>query len=202
MDPALVGLVAGSGWASGVNLYAVVGLLGILGRLGYDGIPDALTRTDVLALAGLLFALEFVADKIPWFDSFWDAVHTVVRPVGALVLGAVLAGDAEGVSQALAALGAGGLATASHVTKATARLAINTSPEPASNVAVSLGEDGLVAAVVWFAVTNPMVALVLVAILLAAGATVTVLVFRLARRSVSRWRERRRTRADHGTRHT
>jgi hypothetical protein len=196
MDPTLVGLVAGSGWASGVNLYAVVGLLGIMGRLGYDAVPEVMTRTDVLVLAGIMFTLEFVADKIPWFDSVWDAVHTVVRPVGAVVLGAVLAGDADTVGQALAAVTSGGLATASHITKATTRLAINTSPEPASNVVVSLAEDGLVAAVVWFAVTNPIVAIVVVVVLLVAGAALTIAVVSAARRAIRARREHRRRRRE------
>jgi hypothetical protein len=157
-------------------------------------VPEAMTRTDVLVLAGIMFGLEFVADKIPWFDSVWDAVHTVVRPLGAVVLGAVLAGDADTLGQALAAVTSGGLATASHVTKATTRLAINTSPEPASNVVVSLAEDGLVAAVVWFAVTNPVVAIVLVLVLLVAGATLTIVLVGVARRAIRARREHRRRR--------
>ena len=148
MDAALIGLVAGSGWASGVNLYAVVALLGIYGRLAPGPVPEPLLRTDVIVIALVLFALEFVADKIPYLDSVWDAIHTVIRPLGAVVLGALLSGDAETWQQAVAALGSGGLASAAHLAKATSRAAINSSPEPASNVLVSLFEDGLVAAVV------------------------------------------------------
>lgn len=194
MDLATLGLVTGSGWAAGVNLYAVVAMLGIAGRMGVGEVPEALTRTDVLGVAVLLFSLEFVADKIPWFDSVWDTVHTVIRPLGALVLGAVLAGDAGSVQQAVSALGAGGLATASHVAKATTRLAVNTSPEPASNAVVSLAEDGLVAAVVWFAVTNPLLALGLVLVLLVAGTVLTVVLISVARRALRTRRERRRAR--------
>jgi hypothetical protein len=193
VDAALVGLVAGSGWASGVNLYAAVALLGILGRSGLGTVPDALMRTDVIAIATGMFLLEFVADKIPIFDSLWDAVHTVVRPLGAVAVGALLAGDAETWQQAAAALGSGGLASASHLTKATTRLAVNTSPEPASNIGISLLEDGLVAGVIWLALTNPLLALGLVVVLLVGGAVLTVALIGLARRGL---RARRRRRAE------
>lgn len=195
MDVGLVGLVAGSGWAAGINLYGVVGLLGILGRLGVGPVPDGLQRTDVIVIALVLFAVEFVADKVPYFDSFWDAVHTVIRPIGAAAIGALLTGDADSWQQAVAIVGSGGLATAAHAAKATARLAINSSPEPASNGLASLVEDGLMAAVVWFAVSNPVVALVLVAVLLVAGTAMTVALFGIARR-VLRTRRRRREGAD------
>ena len=192
MDAGVVGLVAGAGWAAGVNLYAVVALLGIYGRMGLGEVPDALVRTDTITIAAVLFAFEFVADKVPFIDSLWDLGHTVLRPLGATVLGLVLTGEAETWQQATAAMSSGGLATASHVAKATARLAINTSPEPASNVVVSLGEDGLVAAVVWFAVTNPLLAVVLVLVLLAGGTVLTIALIGAARRGLRAWRERRR----------
>lgn len=196
MDAAVVALVAGSGWSSGVNLYGATALLGIFGRLGFGEIPDLLMRTDTIVVAVVLFALEFVADKIPYVDSAWDVAHTVIRPLGALTLGMILTGDAETWQQVVSGLAAGGLATASHVAKATARAAINTSPEPASNTAASLTEDGLVAVVVWFAVTNPWIALTLVAILLVAGAVLTVTMFRVARRALRTRRERRAARRD------
>lgn len=190
MDAALVGLVAGSGWASGVNIYAAVALLGILGRSGFDAVPDALTRTDVILVAAGMFALEFVADKIPLFDSLWDTVHTIIRPLGAVAIGALLTGDAETWQQALAAIGSGGLATASHLTKATTRLAVNTSPEPVSNIGVSLLEDGMVAGVIWLAVTNPVLALGLVALLLVGGAVLTLSLIGVARRALRARRQR------------
>lgn len=194
MDLATIGLVAGSGWASGVNLYAAVALLGVFGRLGAGPVPDPLMRTDVIVIAFVLFSIEFVADKIPVFDSFWDALHTVIRPLGALVLGLLLSGEAETWQQAISGLGAGGLATASHVAKATTRAAINTSPEPATNVLTSLAEDGLVVAVIWFAVANPILALIVVTLLLIGGALLTVMLFRAARRGIRAYRERRRAR--------
>lgn len=196
MDAAVVGLVAGTGWASGVNLYGAALALGLFGRFGPGEVPAALTRTDTLVLLGVLFALEFVADKIPVLDSVWDAVHTLVRPAGAAVLAILLTGEADTVQQAVAALGAGGLALSAHATKATTRLAVNASPEPISNAGVSLLEDGLVATVVWVAVTNPLLALVLVVVLVLAGTAVTVALFGAARRGWRAWRARRRARRD------
>lgn len=196
MDATILGLLAGSGWASGVNLYATLALLGIYGRSGLGEVPDALMRTEVIAAALGMFALEFVADKVPLLDSLWDAAHTVIRPLGATALGVVLTGDMEGWQQVSAALGSGGLATASHVAKATTRLAINTSPEPASNIVVSLLEDGLVAGLIWFAVTNPLLAIGLVAVLLVAGAVLTLTLVGVARRGLRSRRERRAQRRD------
>lgn len=194
MDTAVIGLVAGTGWASGVNLYGAVLALGLFGRYGAGEVPEVLTRTDTLVFVGILFALEFVADKIPLFDSVWDALHTLIRPAGAAVLAVLLTGEAATLQQAVAAVGAGGLALSAHATKATTRLAVNTSPEPVSNAGVSLLEDGLVATVVWFAVTNPLVALVLVLVLVVAGTAVTITMFAAARRGFQAWRARRQAR--------
>lgn len=194
MDTAVIGLVAGTGWASGVNLYGAVLALGLFGRYGPGEVPEVLTRTDTLVFVGILFALEFVADKIPILDSVWDALHTVVRPAGAAVLAVLLTGEAATLQQAVAALGAGGLALSAHATKATTRLVVNTSPEPISNAGVSLLEDGLVATVIWFAVANPVVALVLVVVLVVSGTAVTITMFAAARRGLESWRARRRAR--------
>ncbi len=194
MDAALIGLLAGSSWSAGINLYGAALALGLFGRFGPGGVPEVLTRTDTLVIVGVLFACEFVVDKIPVLDSVWDAAHTLIRPAGAAVLALLLTGEATSAQQALAALGSGGLALSAHATKATTRLAVNSSPEPISNAGVSLLEDGLVATVVWFAITNPLVALVLVVVLVIAGTAVTVTLFRAARRGIGTWRERRRQR--------
>jgi hypothetical protein len=186
-----VGLLAGTGWAAGVNVYAVVVLLGLLGRAGVDQVPDVLLRADVLVLAGGLYLIEFVVDKVPWLDSVWDVVHTVVRPAGAAILGGLLAGEFADVSQAAAAIGSGAVAFASHGVKASARAAINTSPEPVSNGVVSLAEDGLVAGVVLLAVANPVAALVVVVVLLVGGVVTVALLVRTLRRAWRRWRARR-----------
>jgi hypothetical protein len=195
VDAALVALLAGSGWASGLNLYLVVLLLGLAGRTGLAEVPEALMRTDVLVVAGMVFALEFVVDKVPWLDSAWDAFHTAIRPLGAAAIGLLLTGEAETWQQVTAALGAGGLATAAHAAKATTRVAVNTSPEPVSNMAVSVAEDGLVTMVIALAVTNPVLALVVVLLLVIAGATLTIVLWSAARRALARRRRRRAERA-------
>jgi Domain of unknown function (DUF4126) len=180
-------LVLSNGWAAGVNAYAVVLILGLAGRLDLADAPEPLMRTDVLVAAGALYAVEFVTDKIPYVDNVWDAVHTAIRPTIAAALGALLAGDADTLTQALAAAGSGATALASHGVKAGLRVAINTSPEPVTNITASLVEDFLVAAVVVLALTYPWVALAVVSALLVGG---LVLVFRLLRR-LRRWRGRR-----------
>ncbi|MEX1092162.1 MAG: DUF4126 domain-containing protein [Acidimicrobiia bacterium] len=169
MDP-VAGLIVGSGWASGINLYGVVALLNIFGRLDIGEVPEVLQRTDLLIVSLLMYSLEFVADKIPYLDNIWDVVHTAIRPLGAAILGVVLVGDASGLGQALAGFGSAGLAFTSHVTKSTTRLAVNTSPEPVSNSIVSLAEDGLVAVVIFFAVEYPVLAIIVVVVLVILGA--------------------------------
>jgi len=170
----LIGLIGGSGWAAGVNLYAVAFLLGILGRLGLADTPEALTSTDVLMMAGGLYLLEFVTDKVPYLDSLWDAVHTVVRPIGAGAIGYLLAGDAGTLGQALAAATSGGLAASSHAAKASTRAAVNVSPEPFSNIFLSLAEDVLVVVIIALAVALPVIAIVVVALLVGLAAFLTV----------------------------
>ena len=194
MDAGLIALLASSGWASGVNLYLVAALVGGAGRLEWIEAPAALMRTDVLIVASSLFLIEFFADKIPDHDSAWDIVHTFIRPVGAAIIGVLLTGDATVFDQTVGGITAGGMATASHLVKATTRAAINTSPEPFSNVGTSLFEDGLVLGVVWLMFTNPMLALATVIVLLVAGTVLAFAVFRLARRGMARMRERREER--------
>ncbi|MBF6165707.1 DUF4126 domain-containing protein [Streptomyces gardneri] len=184
-------LIFTAGWASGVNAYAVVLLLGLFGRFGFaDSVPDALQRTDVLIAAAVLFLLEAVADKIPYLDSFWDAVHTVVRPVAGAVVAALLAGQ-DGSLPELAAGAVGGVAAlVSHLVKAGTRMAVNTSPEPASNIVVSTAEDVTVAGVITLAVFHPVAAAVVAAVLLVIGVT---LVYFFASR-IRRFRKQRRAR--------
>ncbi len=181
----LVALIAGSGWASGLNLYLVVLLLGFSGRLGWTDMPEVLIRTDVMVVAGVLFLVEFVADKVPYLDNIWDTIHTIVRPLGAAALGAVLAGESESIGSALAALVAGALAFDAHAAKSTTRVVANTSPEPVSNLVLSVFEDISVALLVALAITFPLVALVVVAVLVVAAAAITAWLWRVALRS---WR--------------
>lgn len=133
--------------------------------------------------AGVLFLLEFVVDKVPYLDNVWDAIHTVVRPLGAGALGAVVAGQSETIGAALGAAVAAALALDAHSAKATTRLAVNTSPEPVSNVAVSLFEDVSVAGLVVLAVTYPVVTVIVVAVLVVGATAITVWLWRVARRA-------------------
>jgi hypothetical protein len=187
------GVIAGAGWASGLNLYLVTLVLGLSGRLGWSDVPDVLTRTDVLVVAGVLFLVEFVADKVPYVDNLWDSAHTVIRPLGAAAIGAILAGEASSVGSAVGALVAGALALDAHAAKATTRVAVNASPEPFSNIALSLFEDGLVVGLVVLAVTYPVVTVVVIAVLVVAATAVTVALWRVARRLRRRLRMAGRT---------
>lgn len=183
-----VGLIAGSGWASGLNLYLATLLLGIAGRLGWGDVPAALTRPDVMVVAGVLFAVEFAVDKIPFLDNIWDAVHTFVRPLGAAAIGAVIAGDVSSISVALGAVIAGLLALDAHGAKATTRVVANTSPEPFSNIGLSLAEDAGVALLIALALANPAIAIVVVAVLVVAATALIIWLSRVARRNWGRVR--------------
>lgn len=157
-----------SGWASGINAYATVFVLGILGRfLNTGGVPEGFQRTDVLIIMGILALVELVADKVPVVDSVWDVPSTVIRPIAGAVIGALIAG-AQGdlLTITLAAVG-GVTALLSHLSKAGIRLAVNTSPEPVSNVGASVAGDVGVVGVTTLAVLFPVAAAVVAAILLA-----------------------------------
>jgi hypothetical protein len=183
-------LTFSSGWASGINSYLVVLVLGISDRVGsFAEIPDVLGRWDVLAAAGFMYAMEFIADKIPYIDSTWDAISTAVRPTAGAVIGVLLAGDASSLDQAVLGVVGGGTALLSHLVKAGSRLAINTSPEPVTNIAASLAEDAAVLAVVWFAIEHPRGAAAVAGVLLLLGLVVVYLLARLVRRGWRRWRQ-------------
>ena len=185
-------LVVSSGWASGVNAYLLVLVLGLADRItGLTQVPDVLGRTDVLVIAGLLYAVEFVADKVPYLDSTWDAVSTAIRPTVGAVVALLLAGEVSSLEQALYAVLGGGTALASHTVKAGLRLAINTSPEPVTNIGASITEDITVLGVVLLAVSYPWIALGVVVVLLVVGIALLVVVARRVRRGMRRWRERR-----------
>ncbi|MER5630805.1 DUF4126 domain-containing protein [Streptomyces nitrosporeus] len=193
-------LVFTSGWASGINAYAVILLLGVSGAAGLsDEVPEALQRTDVLVVAGVLFLCEVVADKIPYVDSVWDAVHTVVRPLSGAVVAALLAGGSGSLPELAAAAVGGSTALVSHLVKAGTRMAVNTSPEPFSNIGVSVAEDLGVAAVIVFAVFHPVAAAVVAGALLLAGIAVVVLLASRIRRFLRRRARRREARRPAGT---
>ena len=185
-------LVFTSGWASGVNAYAVVLLLGIFGATGVtDAVPESLQRPEVLITAGVLFLCEAVADKIPYVDSLWDSVHTVIRPAAGAWVGAVLAGHSGSMNDVVAGLIGGSSALASHTVKAGTRMAINTSPEPFSNVIMSFAEDLGVGGIVSFAMFHPQAAAIIAAVLLVAGLTVLFFLVSRIRRYLRRRAQRR-----------
>ncbi|AWL42693.1 MULTISPECIES: DUF4126 domain-containing protein [Streptomyces] len=185
-------LVFTSGWASGINAYAVVLLLGLFGATGFaDDVPDALQRPDVLVVAGVLFLCEVAADKIPYVDSAWDAAHTVVRPVAGAVVAALLAGESGSLPELAAGALGGTTALISHLVKAGTRMAVNTSPEPFSNIGVSIVEDLGVAGVITFAVFHPVAAAVVAGTLLVLGVVLVLFLASRIRRFVRR-RARRR----------
>lgn len=182
-------LVFSSGWASGLNCYLVVLVLGIADRVhDTQQVPNVLQRWDVLAAAAFFYAMEFVADKIPYIDSTWDAVSTVIRPTAGAVVGVLLAGQADSLDGAVAAVVGGGTALLSHSVKAGARLAINSSPEPVTNVAASISEDAAVLAVMWLAIQHPRAAAAVAAVLLAGGLVLLYLLARVVRRGWRRWK--------------
>lgn len=167
-----IGLGAGLAWGSGIRLYAVLLLAGAMGRFGYLALPPALEVLQhpyVLAAAGAMALGEFLADKVPAFDSVWDAVHTFIRiPAGAFLAAAAL-GQADPVWVAVAAIAGGAIASGAHLTKAGARALINTSPEPFSNWTASLGEDLLVPVGFLAAIRAPIVFLVLLLVFMIAA---------------------------------
>jgi hypothetical protein len=182
-------LVFSSGWASGVNSYLVVLVLGIADRAGGFGqIPDVLGRWEVLGAAGFLYAMEFVADKIPYVDSTWDAISTVIRPTVGAVIGVLLAGEANSLNEAVAGVVGGGTALASHLVKMGGRLAINSSPEPVTNITASVLEDVAVLGVVWFAIEHPYIAATVAAVLLVLGMVMLYFVAKVIRKGWRRWK--------------
>lgn len=185
-----LGTLLGASWASGINAYLTVLVLGLSGRLGWADTPESLHRPIVLIPAAVMFVIEFVIDKVPYLDNLWDIVHTLIRPGVAAALSTTMAGASLGKSAAMAL--AVGLALTGHSAKATSRLAINLSPEPFTNIITSLGEDGLVAVVVMVAMAYPVIAGGVAALLAVVSVIVAVAVWKIARRG---WRALRGRRA-------
>jgi len=184
-----LGLALGAGFSSGLNLYATVATLGLLQRFGVLHLPpglQVLSHPWVLAIAIALYFLEFFADKIPYFDTFWDALHTFIRPPAAALLTFAAAGGAPPEWRWAAALLAGGVALTSHGTKASARAAVNTTPEPFSNWFLSFGEDVLAVWLTWMATTHPLATTIIVVALVALCAFLLYHLFRFARRAFQR----------------
>jgi len=182
-------LILGAGFSSGLNAYATVATLGLLQRFGIIRLPgnlQILSHPAVLAIAAILYVLEFLADKVPYIDSMWQAVHTFVRPPAAALLAFSATAAAPEPWRWGAALLAGGIALTSHGTKASARAAANLSPEPLSNWALSFGEDVLAVWLTWFATTHPTIAILVVAVLLVISVVLLYYLFHFLR---SAWRK-------------
>ncbi len=181
-------------WSSGISMYFVAAVLGISGRADWIDCPEWLMRPWVIGIAVALFVVELVVDKVPWLDSTWDAVHTALRPTAG---GILFTSTGDGGDALWMFLTGAGLALSSHLAKASLRALVNLSPEPVSNVVVSLTEDGLVAALMGLAVAYPRAALVVAVALAGACTVVTVVLLRTVRRAWRGWRERRRVQLVH-----
>lgn len=187
----LIALAGALGWASGIRLYLVVLLTGLAGYLGWMPLPQGLhllANPIVLAASGFMVFIEFFADKIPGLDSLWDVVHSIIRiPAGAALAAGVFGAD-NGAMGLVAALLGGTLAATSFTTKATTRAAINTSPEPFSNIGASLVEDTLVPAGLWLAVAHPLAFGAALLVVLVLSVVLTVVLFKFLRAVLQRAR--------------
>jgi Domain of unknown function (DUF4126) len=184
-----LGLALGAGFASGLNLYATVATLGLLGRFGLIHLPphlEVVSHPMVLGVALALYVVEFLADKIPYLDTIWDAVHTFVRPPAAAVIAYGAAATISPEWRWAAALLAGGVALTAHGTKASTRAAANTVPEPFTNWVLSLGEDLLAVWLTWFAAAHPVATMLVVGALLVLCAFLLYYLFRFARAALAK----------------
>lgn len=165
-----IALAAGLSWASGIRMYAAIFIVGLLGRYGYVHLPDHLLliqHSGVLVASGIMLVVEFLADKMPGFDSAWDAIHTFIRiPIGALLAWGAMGDAAPDVQMAAAILG-GAITGGTHLAKAGTRVAINTSPEPFSNWTASFSEDVILLGGLWLVLHHPAVFLILLVLFLA-----------------------------------
>jgi hypothetical protein len=186
--PQLIALAAALGWASGLRLYAVLTIVGLVGYAGWVELPPGLqllAHPLFLAASALMLFVEFFADKIPGLDTLWDLVHTLIRiPAGAALAAAVFGVD-QATSAALAGLLGGTLAATAHAAKSTTRAAVNTSPEPFSNIAVSLFEDALVPTALWLAVAHPALFLLSLGFVVA---VMVALIWMLSKFLIQLWR--------------
>jgi hypothetical protein len=184
---ALAALAAALGWAAGVRLYLVVFLTGLAGFMGFIPLPSGLSvlqHPAMLMGSGFMVFVEFFADKIPGLDSIWDVVHTVIRvPAGAALAGGVFGADSATMGTVAALLG-GTLAATSHAAKATTRAAVNTSPEPFSNIIVSFAEEGLVMFMLWLATNHPVIFGITLLIVLVLSVLLIIALWKFLRRVV------------------
>jgi hypothetical protein len=191
MDLTTLGIAMGSAWFSGINLYATVVTLGLLQKFTFVKLPGEMSMLSngwVLGAAGAMYAIEFFADKIPAVDSAWDAIHTFIRvPAGAIMAAASFA-DFDPTVKTIAMLVGGSVALGSHGLKASTRLAANTSPEPVSNIALSLGEDIFTFAGVTLLAFHPVVMLVVVIFLIILAIWLVPKIYRAIKRMMNKIR--------------
>jgi hypothetical protein len=190
MDLTTLGRTLGFSFAAGVNLYATVAILGLASRYGWVSLPpqyQAFNSNLVIGIAIAMYLVEFLADKIPYFDSLWDAIHTAIRPVGGALIAVTTLGDASPTVEALIALLGGAVAAGSHLTKTSTRAAANASPEPFTNWILSIGEDLFVVGLGYLALKHPIAALVVAGTLL----VLIVLFAAVIIRKVRAWFRRR-----------
>jgi hypothetical protein len=188
---ATLGRTLGFSFAAGINLYATVAILGLASRYGWVALPEQFKAFDndlVIGAAIVLYLVEFVADKIPWVDSLWDALHTVIRPVGGALIAVTTLGEASPAVEGLVALLGGSLAAGTHFTKSGTRAAANTSPEPFSNWILSLSEDIFVVGLGFISLKYPIVAAVIVIVGAALIAIFAVWIVRAVKRRWGGWR--------------
>jgi hypothetical protein len=181
----LLSTLLGVSLASGLNVYATVLAMGVLHRLGVFHLPPALdvvSSTPILVAAAVLYVVEFVVDKVPFLDSAWDTLHTLIRPAVGAFLGYSLVGHVDPQWQVLAALLGGSLAFTSHAAKASTRAVAHVSPEPFSNWILSLTEDGLVFVLVWLVGSHPLIGLAVAVVVLFAAAFIVWKLSRVVRR--------------------
>jgi hypothetical protein len=182
-----LGRTLGFSFAAGLNLYATVAVLGLASRYGWVDLPPQFAvfdNTYVIAAALVMYAIEFIADKVPWVDTLWDGIHTAIRPLGGALIAVATLGEASPTVEGLVALMGGAVAASTHVTKAGTRAIANASPEPFSNWILSLAEDAFVLALGWVTLNYPVAAFVICVLLLTLIAVFFVVLVRAARR---RW---------------
>jgi Domain of unknown function (DUF4126) len=176
-------------FASGLNIYATVAVLGLSAHYGLVSLPDQFRALDnplIIGAALTMYAVEFVADKIPWLDSLWDAVHTIIRPIGGAFVAVAALGHASPAATALAALLGGSVAMTTHLTKAGTRAAANVSPEPFTNWILSATEDLFAVGLTYAAIRHPSAALAVAVVLLVVIAVFSSLLIRFVRRRFRR----------------
>lgn len=184
-----LGRTLGFSFAAGINLYATVAILGLASKYGWVALPEqfqAFNNDWIIGAAAVMYLIEFFADKIPFVDTVWDMIHTAIRPVGGALIAVTTLGEASPGTMGMAALLGGAVAAGSHLTKTSTRAAANTSPEPFSNWALSLGEDAFVVGLAYLALQYPVAAMLVVIVALAFIILFAAIILRMVRRWFAR----------------